>query len=237
MMDTQRLIALVVFSFSALMLWDAWQKHEAAHAPKLPGEHGARRFRAHADGTAPKVPSATAGRDCPAPAPAIASPTAGPVAPLGQTVTVKTDLFDVEINTQGGDIRRVTMKKQHSALDRTQASHADGARPAALFRHADRGCWARACPITRAPTRPSRLSYTLADGNDSVVVRLKAHSADGIEVTKTFTFKRDSYVVDVAYEVANRTDKPISPFAYFQFLRDSNPPAQRGRAHEPPSAA
>jgi YidC/Oxa1 family membrane protein insertase len=25
MMDTQRLIALIVFSFSALMLWEAWQ--------------------------------------------------------------------------------------------------------------------------------------------------------------------------------------------------------------------
>ena len=33
MMDTQRLIALVVFSFSALLLWDAWQKHNAPKAP------------------------------------------------------------------------------------------------------------------------------------------------------------------------------------------------------------
>ena len=33
MMDTQRLIALVVFSLSALMLWEAWQKHTA---PKIP---------------------------------------------------------------------------------------------------------------------------------------------------------------------------------------------------------
>src|SRR6188768_3896762 len=29
MIDTQRLIALVVFSMSSLMLWDAWQKHNA----------------------------------------------------------------------------------------------------------------------------------------------------------------------------------------------------------------
>ena len=29
MMDTQRLIAFIVFSFSALLLWDAWQKHNA----------------------------------------------------------------------------------------------------------------------------------------------------------------------------------------------------------------
>src|SRR4051812_45681449 len=29
MMDTQRIIAFVVFSCSALLLWDAWQKHSA----------------------------------------------------------------------------------------------------------------------------------------------------------------------------------------------------------------
>ena len=28
MMDTQRLILLVIFSFSLLMLWEAWQKEQ-----------------------------------------------------------------------------------------------------------------------------------------------------------------------------------------------------------------
>ena len=36
MMDTQRLIALVIFSFSALLLWDAWQKHNAPQARRSP---------------------------------------------------------------------------------------------------------------------------------------------------------------------------------------------------------
>ena len=35
MMDTQRLIAFIVFSFSALLLWDAWQKHNAPKAPPV----------------------------------------------------------------------------------------------------------------------------------------------------------------------------------------------------------
>jgi hypothetical protein len=34
--DIRRLILLVIFSFSALMLWQKWQEYEAAHAPKLP---------------------------------------------------------------------------------------------------------------------------------------------------------------------------------------------------------
>jgi YidC/Oxa1 family membrane protein insertase len=59
------------------------------------------------------------------------------------------------------------------------------------------------------------------------VVRLKAHDANGVEVAKTFTFKRNSYEFNIAYQVANKSDKSVSPFAYFQFLRDSNPPAQQ----------
>jgi len=82
-------------------------------------------------------------------------------------------------------------------------------------------------PNHKSAYETEQTSYVLADGKDSVVVRLKAQSAGGLEVTKTFTFKRDSYVVNVAYEVSNKTDKPVSPFAYFQFLRDSNAPAQQ----------
>ncbi len=118
-MDTQKLIALVAFSFSALMLWDAWQKHEAAHLPKPPAST-VPALPNQADGTAPKAPAAAPGAPTPTTATPAATPAAGPVAAAGQTVTVKTDLFDVEINTAGGDIRRVTMKKQHSALDSTK---------------------------------------------------------------------------------------------------------------------
>jgi len=32
-MDTQRLILFVIFSFSALLLWDAWQKESRPPAP------------------------------------------------------------------------------------------------------------------------------------------------------------------------------------------------------------
>ena len=39
MMDTQRLIAFIVFSFSAILLWDAWQKHNAPKVPPLPPKH------------------------------------------------------------------------------------------------------------------------------------------------------------------------------------------------------
>jgi YidC/Oxa1 family membrane protein insertase len=54
MMDTQRLIALIVFSFSTLLLWEAWQKHNApktvaatttAPSVSAPSHAGGRRSR------------------------------------------------------------------------------------------------------------------------------------------------------------------------------------------------
>jgi len=218
--EIRRIILLVIFSFSALMLWDAWQKHEAALAPKLPAT-SMPALPAVSEATAPKAPTAAS---TPAVSPATAaSPSAGPVAPAGQTVTVKTDLFDVEINTAGGDIRRVTMKKQHSALDSTRPLTLMEPDPQHYF-VTQTGLLGDGMPNHKSAYQAGQLDYTLGDGKESVAVRLKALDANGVEVTKVFTFKRDSYVIDVAYEVTNRTDKPIAPFAYFQFLRDSNPP-------------
>jgi len=226
MMDTQRLIALVIFSFSALMLWDAWQKHEAAHLPKPP----ASTIPAvpTADGAAPKTVAAPTPNTVPGAAPATPAltPSGGPVVAAGHAVTVKTDLFEVEINTAGGDIRRVTMQKQHSALDSTKTLTLMEPDPQHYF-VTQSGLLGEGLPNHKSAFQSEELSYSLPEGKDSVVVRLKAQAANGIEVAKVFTFKRDSYLIDVAYEVTNKTDKPVSPFAYFQFLRDANPPAQQ----------
>jgi len=222
MMETRRIILLVIFSFSALMLWDAWQKHEAAHAPKLPPST-LPALPGAPEGTAPKAPGAASTPAAAANPGPSASPSAGPVAPAGQTVTVKTDLFDVEINTAGGDIRRVTMKKQHSALDSTQPLTLMEPDPQHYF-VTQTGLLGDGMPNHKSAYEADPLNYALADGKESVAVRLKASEANGVEVTKIFTFRRDSYVIDVAYEVTNRSDKPVSPYAYFQFLRDSNAP-------------
>src|SRR5688572_6061180 len=110
MMDTQRLIAFVVFSFSALLLWDAWQKH---NAPKV---------------SAPVASTASAPAGVPQPtAPLSAAPAQpGAVAvpqvpasaaqtPAGEVITIRTDLLEVDLSTAGGDIRRVTFLKVFSA--------------------------------------------------------------------------------------------------------------------------
>ncbi len=220
MMDTQRLIALVVFSFSALLLWDAWQKHTA---PKVP-------IPSVATATAPSTvpaPTSLSGAGAAAPgAPAPPMPSASPAATTGEPIVVKTDLFDVELNTLGGDIRRLTLKQVHSALDRTQPLTLLEPDPKHYF-VTQSGLLGEGLPTHKTAYESDQRTYALADGQDTLEVRLKAREASGAEVTKVYRFHRGSYLMDVLYEVANKGDKPLSPHAYFQFLRDGHPPSEQ----------
>jgi YidC/Oxa1 family membrane protein insertase len=221
MMDTQRLIALVVFSFSAVLLWEAWQKHSA---PKTISA------TTTAPTVAPSPAPAVPGGSVPGPTPA--APTAPvPLTPAtaaqaaGDPVLVKTDVFDVEVNPLGGDIRRVTMRQHHSAKDRTRPLHLLEPDPAHFF-VTQSGLLGDGLPTHKTAYEPEQRAYSLAPGQDELVVRMKARDTGVAQVVKTLRFKRGSYVIDVSYEIANKSDKPISPHAYFQFLRDGNPPSE-----------
>jgi YidC/Oxa1 family membrane protein insertase len=228
MMDTQRLIAFVVFSFSAMLLWDAWQKHNAPVAP------------APTSATAPVGVPTPSGvpvpGDVPAPsttpgstAPSVATPAlpgaGAPPAAGGAIVLVRTDLFDVEINTLGGDIRRVTMKEVRSALDRSQPLTLLEPNPKHYF-ITQSGLLGEGLPTHKAPYDAAAGTHELEPGKDAVEVRLKARDSGNVEVTKVFRFQRGSYLIGTRYEIANRGEVALAPHAYYQFLRDSKQPSE-----------
>jgi len=221
-MDIQRLIAFVVFSFSALLLWDAWQKHNApkAPAPAIPVA-GAPAAPAGTPTPTPAAPVSPQG----APAPAPVAPAAAIVEATGQPVVVKTDLYEAELNTAGGDIRRVTLFKVFSALDRTKPLVLMAPDPKQYF-VTQSGLLGEGLPSHKTMYTAESTAVSLPEGKDQVEVRLTAKDVTGAEVTKKLTFRRGTYEILVSYEVKNAGEKPIAPFAYFQFLRDGNQPSQ-----------
>src|SRR6187551_2506388 len=95
-MDTRRLILFVIFSFSIMMLWDAWQQKNQPDI--LPQQQAEQKLQAEAAGS-----NKTAGAD-------------GAFSlEQGQRVKVSTDLFEAEIDTTGGDLRRLILKKHRAA--------------------------------------------------------------------------------------------------------------------------
>ena len=114
-MDNQRLILLLVFSFSLIMLWEAWQKQGQ---PK-PGIPAGTTQGATVPATSP-VPSPT-----PTAIPAeaglpVASASPAVIHVKSVSETVRTDLFNAEISAQGGDLVRLELVQHLATEDKTR---------------------------------------------------------------------------------------------------------------------
>jgi YidC/Oxa1 family membrane protein insertase len=203
-MDTQRLILFLIFSFSALFLWEAWQKE---HAPPPPPPVSAVK---PADLPAPTATT-------PAGAPSAVPGNAGAVA--GQSITIKTDLYTAEVDTAGGVITLVALDKHRDATDPSRPY-------LALQKNAERTFLAQAgligegMPNHRTLYQPLPGPRELVPGADSVVLRLQTTASNGDRVVQVLTFHRGTYVIDVAFEITNAGTAPLTPEAYFQLMRD-----------------
>ncbi len=147
----------------------------------------------------------------------------------GQIVHVKTDVLDVSIDTRGGDIIEANLLKYPLALHSST--------PFTLFNDnkesryiAESGLVSSQGPDTpreQALYTVSQTQYNLADGEKQVAVNL-SWQKDGLNVTKTFTFTRDSYEVKVDYQVHNQSTAPWTGNLYTQLMRTNTPPPSNG---------
>src|SRR5688572_9914952 len=215
-MDTQRLVLFMLFTFSVFMLFDAWQKD---------------RHPAPATVTTPSAPSGPAGTPVPAPTQPLATPPAASAPPAasgvlqkGTAVRVVTDLLVAEINTAGGDLRSLELLAHRDTLDQKKTFMLLQQEGDHIY-VAQSGLIGNGLPNHRTHYSAVERDVKLPAGADRVSVRLTAPAADGIEVVKVYTFHRGTYVVDVSYEIANKSPNPIQPDAYFQLVRDGKPPA------------
>lgn len=213
-MDNQRLILLLVFSFSMVMLWDAWQKQEQpTPAPAVVTQQGATGLTS--------IPTSTLG--APAAAPSAVPAVTKPEATTAPKAQVRTDLFNAEISAEGGSLVRLELTQHRATGDPSKnfvLFHNDGKE----FYEAQSGLIGKDLPNHKTLYQLAANDYQLKDGQDSLEVRLVAPPVDGIQVVKTYTFHRGSYLIDVGYQIVNGGTVPISPSAYFQSVRDGNPP-------------
>ena len=218
-MDTQRLILFFVFSFSLLMLWEAWQKEQAPKsspaqsAMERPGPPGV-------------VPSATPTSDAVAAAalpnalPAVAGIVATPV--KTERATITTDFLVAEIDGVGGTLSRLELTGHRDTLDKAK-------RFVLLEQTAGRVYLAQSGFIgDLLPSHRTAFAFqpgarTLKDGENDLEVRLESPPVAGLSVAKVFVFHRSSYLIDVRFEIANLSTASVRPFAYFQLTRDGRP--------------
>lgn len=206
MKDNLKLILFLVFTFSLMMLWESWQRQHAPQTPPAASTPAAQQTA---------VPSA-------------ATPVAGAVpaattqAVAAAKAVIKTDVLEAVVSAKGGDI--ISLK----LLDHKASGGSD--EPFTLFddgkKHdyaAQSGLTGEGMPNHNTIYALSAEQLNLATGQDSVSLQLKANGPGGVMVTKTLTFHRGSYLIDVSHEIDNQGTAPLATSAYFRLSRDDKP--------------
>ncbi|HEX5801561.1 MAG TPA: membrane protein insertase YidC [Azospira sp.] len=209
-MDTRRLILLMIFSFSLVMLWEAWGKYNQPKAPE-PAQAVA------------ATPQPSAGLQ----AAGAAAPTASPVAPQvaaatagGETISIKTDLYTADVSTLGGDLTRLELSRYSATSDKSK--------PFILLDPAHRyaaqsGLIGEGLPNHRSTFKVVSGERQLGDAAQ-LELRLEAEGAAGVKLAKIYTFKRGSYLIDVRHEIVNGGAQPLTTHAYYQLQRNDVAP-------------
>ncbi len=244
-MDTRRTVLWIIFSVSLFMLYENWQRFNGkptmfgppvASQPAAPGSapHGPTDDIPVASTTPGSVPasgSALPTSNNPA-ATTAASDVPSATAPAkGERLSVKTDLFAVELDTIGAALDRVDLLAYRDSGDTSQNFVLLNRSPDYYY-VAQTGLVASvpgaSLPTHRTPFTALPGPRTLEDGKDTLDVAFEAQSG-GVKLVKTYTFHRGSYEIGVRHAVTNVGDQPVSPQLYLQLVRDDKSPAGGSR--------
>ena len=217
-MDNRRLILLCIFSFSLVMLWDAWQKY--SHPKDV--------------SAVATAPASTDSSSVPVPSSSVPTPVAAPVQSMvpavtaikGEIVEIKTDLFVAKVSAQGGDFIGLELNNYKATEDKSKqfmlfdTNHQYAAQSGLIGEN---------LPNHKTMFNIVPGKRELAPGDDTLELKLEAPSAGGIKVTKVYTFKRGSYLINVTHQIDNGSSKEVVAHAYHQLQRDIQAPAGESR--------
>lgn len=235
-MDNIRFLLVMAMLMISYMLWESWQI-----------DYGPKPLAIISD-----KPSVVGG-DSPAAAVGLVQDAKALVATAAQSnnkiVTIKTDVFALEIDAEGGTLRNLdllqyphekenTVVKKAYELIGLQAPEKDlspirlfDSNPESLFL-AQTGLLSSGnsavAPDHHSEFVAQQANYTLQDGEEQLSVPLVWDNGQGLQVIKTFTFKRGSYAVTVDQKVVNKSANTWSGKQYDQLLRVQHADANKG---------
>ena len=216
-MDLQRLFLFLIFVFSLGLVWDGWQHHQ--HPERYVQQNAA------TNEILPKPQAMSPAASIPAVTPSVASVhgliTQQTIRQAAEKIVhVKTDILEAEISTIGGDIIRLALLKHPDALDKNK--------PLVLFQRgagthnyvAQSGLLGVGQPNHNSVFVSEQEQYALSGNAEQVQVRLNAEGTSALKITKIITFHKDSYLIEVAYELENTGQQAATASSYFQLTRD-----------------
>ena len=219
----------LALAFTLTWIWLEWLQFSAAKeqqnvqtsaAQEVPAANNASSIPSMqaANGEVPTANTGTSDSHVPTINEAIAS---------NQRITVKTDVLDIVMDTQGGDIRDAKLLAYGATEDHSQPFHLmSDAGP--LVYMAQNGMAVPKSANLPAPTHKDiwsvqQSNYEMSGNTLEVPMTWEK---DGVKVTKTYTFTRGSYLVDLTYKVENTTTQDWSGSLYSQLVRNRHNPEE-----------
>ena len=132
------------------------------------------------------------------------APVVDEVASISERIKIITDVIDVEIDTKGGDIRRVILRDYSVTADNPEEKLVLLTDESINYHVAQSGLVSvnkGTAPSHNAIYRSEQNVYRLAEGEDVIEVPLYWQGDNGLKIKKVLTFRRNDYVVDVNYYI------------------------------------
>jgi len=204
-MDLKRIVVYIAIAFVLMLLWNDWVKDSFNHQQQVIQQA---QTEAATDSSATQLANANDGAHHVTTAAAVS----------GQQVTVKTDVFDAVINTDGGVIETIKLLKYPQKVGENNnpvvlLSDKSGEQYLAQSGLISNG---HVVPMVFQTTQQH---YELLPGQSSVIVKLVWQNQQGLELSKTLTFTRDQYVIQSDYAIKNNGSQLWAGQLYNQLSR------------------
>lgn len=226
-MQNQRLFAWALFGLLLLMTWQQWQKdygpQPVAAVTETVDTTPPQEAMVDALDVPPEVPAATDTSTDTDATPALV-PTPDTDRPL---IRVTTDVLEIEIDPNGGDIVAATLPKYPVDKDSPDVKISLMSQNPADFAVFRSGLTTRNKsdePNHQATFLAASESYALADGQDELIVPLQWQGANGVTVTKRYTFRRGRYNIDLALDVDNQSPDAWDAAPYARIVHIAEAP-------------
>ena len=219
-MDNQRLLIWAFFILMGWMTWQTWQQDYGPQPVQPTPDQGAQQVVMPEEPT-DSVPELDAPGSA---APAVPQmPDEAAPLPTSTTVTVRTDVLDVEISAVGGTLQGAMLLRYPVAKDRpdklVQLLDTSSA-TLGLIESGVRAAGGAAEATHLVTFTAAAPSYDLGDADD-IVVPLTWRDPGGLLVEKRYRFTRGSYRIDLEQEVRNGSEAPWRGAEYIRIKRHS----------------
>jgi len=215
-MDNIRPILVVVLIFIGVLIYQAWK---ADYGPvQLVTNQESRVDPAMEASSDTPIAPARAEIDMPVDSPQVVEEVTNDTG----SIKVLTDTLDLTIDPRGGSVVDARLVKYPVAVERPEEKfRLMSRRPADFFilQSGLLGPDAERTPTHKAMFSAASDRFELQPGDDTLQVDLFWRSADGVEVTKRYTFRRGTHEVELEHLVSNGSSTKWSGRDYRQFQR------------------